>query len=89
MAIRVLEISSLLLAERTFCECSVTYQMAHLDTVEPIVVAEDVDGELTVADGLHRVEAAKRLGRSTIRADVYPGSKYDAGRFPTLGWPPR
>jgi uncharacterized ParB-like nuclease family protein len=58
----------------------VTYYLAHLDLAPPVTVF-DLDGHLLLADGHHRVEAAQRLGRDTIKADVRQGSRGDALRF--------
>jgi hypothetical protein len=58
----------------------VRYFLERLDQAPPVTVF-DIDGHLLVADGHHRVEAAQRLGRDTIRADVRRGSRRDALRF--------
>jgi ParB-like chromosome segregation protein Spo0J len=51
-----------------------------LDQLPPVVVFELGDGFLLV-DGYHRVEAARRLGRPFVRAQVRRGSGADALRF--------
>jgi ParB/Sulfiredoxin domain len=51
-----------------------------LDQLPPVVVFELDDGLLLV-DGYHRVEAARRLGRTVVRAEVRQGSRQDALRF--------
>ena len=51
-----------------------------LDQMPPVVVFELDDGLLLV-DGYHRVEAARRLGRAVVRAEVRQGSRADALRF--------
>lgn len=51
-----------------------------LDQLPPVVVFTLGDGLLLV-DGYHRVEAARRLGRSVVRAEVRHGSRADALRF--------
>ncbi len=51
-----------------------------LDQLPPVVVFQLSDGLLLV-DGYHRVEAARRLGRRVIRAEVRQGSREDALRF--------
>jgi hypothetical protein len=51
-----------------------------LDQLPPVAVFDLGDGLLLV-DGHHRVAAARRLGRRTIRAEVRPGSREDALRF--------
>jgi hypothetical protein len=58
----------------------VDYYVANLDAATPITVFDTGD-ELLLADGYHRVEAAARLRRATIRADVRSGSRSDALRF--------
>lgn len=58
----------------------VSYYLKHLDDSTPVVVVK-ADGNLLLADGHHRVEAAKQLGRSTVRADVREGTRSDALQF--------
>jgi hypothetical protein len=53
---------------------------AILDSLPPIVVFETESG-LLLADGYHRLAAAKRLGATTILADVRSGSSRDALDF--------
>jgi ParB-like nuclease domain len=53
---------------------------ANLDQATPVTVFDSGDG-LLLADGYHRVAAAQRLGRTTIRADVRRGTRSDALRF--------
>jgi uncharacterized protein (DUF1015 family) len=58
----------------------VSYYVEHLDESSPVVVF-DINGALLLADGHHRVAAAKRLGRATIAADVRKGQRSDALQF--------
>jgi hypothetical protein len=58
----------------------VAFYAAHPDTAPPVTVF-DVDGTLLLADGYHRVAAAQRLGRTTVRAEVRRGQRADALRF--------
>ena len=58
----------------------VAYYLDHLDEAPPVTVF-DIDGHLLLADGHHRLEAARRLGRDEIRADVRPGTRHDALQF--------
>ena len=44
----------------------------------PPADAEDV---FWLADGFHRVEACRRVGRKTVKADIRAGDKYDALKF--------
>lgn len=44
----------------------------------PVVVYVDTEGEHWLADGFHRLEAARRLGRAHIVADVRQGSRDEA-----------
>ena len=54
--------------------------MRALDEATPVTVFDTGD-ELILADGHHRVEAARRLGLATIEADVRRGSRHDALEF--------
>lgn len=45
--------------------------------IVPIAVSERPSGVLVLIDGAHRLEAAKRDGRLTIRAEVYSGLEED------------
>jgi ParB-like chromosome segregation protein Spo0J len=58
----------------------VDHYMETLDDARPVTVFR-TSTELILADGHHRVEAARRLGRTTIEADVRPGSRHDALQF--------
>ncbi len=44
----------------------------------PPADAQDV---FWLADGFHRVEACRRVGRKTVKADIRAGDKYDALKF--------
>ena len=50
------------------------------DAVPPIVVYETPEG-LLVADGHHRLAAARQRGLTTIAADVRTGTRSDALRY--------
>jgi hypothetical protein len=50
------------------------------ETIEPVVVFRTPDG-LLLADGYHRLAAARRRGESTITADVRHGSRHDALQY--------
>ncbi|HKU12031.1 MAG TPA: ParB/RepB/Spo0J family partition protein [Sinomonas sp.] len=58
----------------------VAHYEAHLDQAEPVTVFR-IHGHLLLADGYHRLEAARRLGRTEVRADVRDGELSDALRF--------
>lgn len=45
--------------------------------IVPIAVSEREDGSFVLIDGAHRLEAAKRDGRTTIRAEIYTGLAED------------
>lgn len=48
----------------------------------PVTVYENQEnGERILVNGHHRVEAARRLGRLTVEADVTPGDRVDAHRY--------
>ena len=48
-----------------------------LDTLPPVVVFDTGEG-LLLADGYHRVEAARQCGMDTVKAEVRRGSRHDA-----------
>jgi hypothetical protein len=58
----------------------VAYYEQHLDDATPVVVY-NVHGRLLLADGYHRLAAAQRLGRDSIRAEVRHGERGDPLRF--------
>jgi hypothetical protein len=51
-----------------------------IDTLPPVVVF-DTEEVLLLADGYHRVAAARRRGLETIETEVRPGSRQDALRY--------
>jgi ParB-like chromosome segregation protein Spo0J len=51
-----------------------------LDEMPPVVVFLTAEG-LLLADGYHRVAAARLLGRTTVEADIYNGSRKNALEF--------
>jgi ParB-like chromosome segregation protein Spo0J len=51
-----------------------------LDALPPVVVFDTEEG-LLLADGYHRVAAARRRGLETIEAEVRLGSRQDALRY--------
>jgi hypothetical protein len=48
-----------------------------LDTLPPVVVFDTEEG-LLLADGYHRVAAARQRGMETVKAEVRRGSRHDA-----------
>jgi ParB-like nuclease family protein len=52
-----------------------------LDQLPPVTVFALEDRTLLLADGYHRVAAAQRAGRSTIRAEVRLGTRAQAIQF--------
>lgn len=46
-----------------------------------VVVFQDGQGRLWLADGAHRVEAARRVGATQIQARIKPGGQLDALRY--------
>jgi hypothetical protein len=58
----------------------VAYYLDHLDKAPPVTVF-NINSHLLLADGHHRVEAARQLGRDTIKAEVQRGSRRDALRY--------
>jgi ParB-like chromosome segregation protein Spo0J len=63
-------------------EARVARYAEELASLPPVVVFETEDG-LLLADGYHRVAAARRTGAKTISADVRQGSRADALRYAT------
>ena len=51
-----------------------------LNALPPVVVFETEEG-LLLADGYHRLAAARRRGLETIEAEVRSGSRHDALRY--------
>ena len=51
-----------------------------LDALPPVVVFDTPEGPL-LADGYHRVAAARRLGLTTVEAEVRAGSRHEALRY--------
>ena len=51
-----------------------------LAILPPVVVFDTPEG-LLLADGYHRVAAARRLGLETVEAQVRKGSRHDALRY--------
>jgi ParB-like chromosome segregation protein Spo0J len=51
-----------------------------LDALPPVVVFDTAEG-LLLADGYHRVAAARRSGLETVEAEVRRGSRHDALRY--------
>jgi ParB-like chromosome segregation protein Spo0J len=61
-------------------EAKISRYVQILDEMPPVVVFR-IDGGFLLADGYHRVETARRLGRTVMRAEVRQGSREDALRF--------
>lgn len=58
-------------------EAAIERYMDAFDELPPIVVYQTPEG-LLLSDGAHRMEAAKRLGRKDIQAEVRIGTRADA-----------
>jgi ParB-like chromosome segregation protein Spo0J len=54
-----------------------------LDSLPPIVVFDTAEG-LLVADGYHRLAAARLRGKDTIEAEIRHGSRHDALRYAAM-----
>ena len=83
--VTVIEIASFLrasieLRQSYLDEDCVAYYMDNFDTLEPVLVYENEGGRILVA-GHHREAAARRLGRTAIRAIVRPGTRMMATLF--------
>lgn len=72
--IAALEVPSVIDEER------VTRYALMLDRLPPIVIF-DIGGDLLVVDGYHRINAARRLGRPTVKAQIWRGTRDDALAF--------
>ncbi|EOD69917.1 ParB N-terminal domain-containing protein [Amycolatopsis vancoresmycina] len=60
-------------------ESRIQYFIDHPTEIEGILVYEaPSDGERVTVNGHHRVEAARRLGWTTIEAKLRPGTRTDA-----------
>jgi hypothetical protein len=49
--------------------------------MDPVVVYHEGNGTFLLADGFHRLAAAKQLGRTTINATIYSGTAREAQWF--------
>ena len=84
--LRMVEIGSLTTGSAPLDECRVTYYMETLGRAEPVVVYEDKErNEMTLASGYHRLEAAIRLNRTEIKANVSLGTRNQAANYPDFG----
>jgi ParB-like chromosome segregation protein Spo0J len=82
----MVKVGSLSMGASELDESRVAHYVQTFDQAEPIVVCGDSErSEMTVAAGHHRVEAARRLGRTEIKAEVRPGTHYDATKYPDFG----
>src|SRR5437763_1395157 len=63
---------------------TVRQYMEILDQLPPVAVFDLGEGTLLLADGFHRVEAAQRLGREEVRAEVREGTREEALEFAVL-----
>ena len=77
----VVEISHLIgLETEHLDETVVEDYAARIDELPPVVVFATPEG-LLLADGHHRVAAALRAGRDSVKAEVRPGTRADALAF--------
>lgn len=58
-------------------EANVLRIMENFGAIDPVDAFRRPEGELELANGYHRVEAAKRLGKTGISAYIYEGTMYD------------
>jgi hypothetical protein len=63
----------------------VAFWMDNLDNAPPIVVFGEVGQMLFLANGYHRVEAARRVGRACLEAEVRPGGRQQATTYRDFG----
>ena len=82
----MVKVDSLTTTAQELDQSRVAFYMRNFDQAEPVIVYEDREqAEMTVADGNHRVEAAKRLGRTDIKSEVRPGTRHAATTYQDLG----
>ena len=80
--IKTLLESSLVNPTRQLDVARVQHYATMLDELPPVTVFRlDDEPAWLLADGYHRLAAAQRAGRSTLRAEVRVGTKADALRF--------
>lgn len=65
-------------ARAAMCQATVDAYMEALDQLPPVTAFRDADGILWLADGFHRVEAARRVGRDMLVGVIHEGSQRDA-----------
>jgi hypothetical protein len=74
-------IEELLVAEAAHLDAARVERYATaLDELPPVVVFDTGEG-LLLADGYHRVAAARRRGAETVDAEIRRGSRSDALRY--------
>jgi hypothetical protein len=91
--VTMVEIAALLPRTMTHLDDDrVTNYMDNLDAADPVLVYNG-GLELILVNGRHRVEAARRLGRPSIKAVVQPGSREKATQYcdnePRVPWSQR
>jgi hypothetical protein len=79
----IVEIARLTRAESPeLDESTVIKYMENHDHIDPVLVYEDPrTGELTLANGNHRVEAASRLNLTVIQATIVRGTRHEATAY--------
>lgn len=65
-------------ARAAMCQATVDAYMEALDQLPPVTAFHDDNGILWLADGFHRVEAARRAGRDMLVGVIHDGSQRDA-----------
>jgi hypothetical protein len=66
-------------------ESRIRYYIDHPDEIRGVLIYENpANHERILVNGYHRVESARRLGWTDIDADLRPGTRVDARRYPDL-----
>jgi hypothetical protein len=82
---RMVKVTSLTTSASPLDESRVAHDLNSFDRAEPIGVFVDERSEMTVADGHHRLAAARRLDFTEIKVELRPGTRHDATKHVEFG----